>query len=114
MEKELTKEELSSSNKYWFENFKLKSKQIDSLCTRTAERLGSIDFEIWRYDRGDVSGLVATKNLIRLRGEKEALEHILRHFHGFIDVDYLIANDNGREDIERNKTRKDRINEYGY
>ena len=109
MEKELTENELSASNKYWFENFCQKSNQVDELCTYAAERLGAIDFEIWRYDRGDISGLVATKNLIKWRGEKAALEHILRHFHGFIDIDFLINNDTGREDIERNKTRRDRV-----
>lgn len=108
MEKVLTKEELSTSNKYWFENFCQKSNQVDKLCTDAAERLGEIDFEIWRYDRGDISGLVATKNLIKWRGEKVALEHILRHFHGFLDIDFLIANDTGRENIERNKTRSER------
>ena len=109
MEKEkMSSEELSASNRYWFENFSQKSNQIDNLCTYAAETLGKIDFEIWRCDRGDVSGLVAAKKLIELRGEKRALDHILTHFFGFVPLDYLIANDLGREDIERNKTRAKR------
>ncbi|MAF26017.1 hypothetical protein CL634_10670 [bacterium] len=108
MKKEMSKEKLAASNSYWFENFCQKSNQVDKLCVYAAERLGAIDFEIWRNKRGDTSGMVATKNLIKWRGEKVALEHILRHFHGFIDIDFLIANDTGREDIERNKTREGR------
>ena len=108
MEKELTKKQLSTSNKYWFEEFRQKSNQVDNLCTYAAGRLGKIDFEMWRYDKGEVKGLVANKKLIELRGEKFALDHILMHFFGFIPLDYLIANDLGREDIERNKTRKQR------
>ena len=105
----ITKKELELSHKYWVANFKEKQKSIDKLCVRTAERLGAIDFEIWRNKRGDTSGLIVSKNLIKWRGEKEALEGILRHFHGFLDLDYIIANDTGREDIERNKTRGERV-----
>jgi len=107
MKKELNKKELEASNIYWFENFSQKSNQVDKLCTHAAERLGEIDFEIWRYDRGDINDAVAT-SFAGWRGEKVALEHILRHFHGFIDVGFLIANDTGRENIERNKTRAER------
>ena len=105
MKKVLTKEELSASNNYWFENFSQKANQVDNLCTYAAERLGKIDFEMWRDDR---SGLVHAKKLIELRGEKAALDRILEHFHGFLDLDFLIANDIGRENIERNKTREKR------
>ena len=108
MSKEMTHDELSASNTYWFENFSQKSNQVDKLCTYAAERLGKIDFEIWRNDIGHTTGLVVAKKLIELRGEKAALDHILRHFFGFIPLDYLIANDTGRENIERNKTRDKR------
>ena len=110
MKKDLSKKELSASNSYWFENFSQKSNQVDALCTYAAERLGKIDFEMWRYERGDTtsSGLVASKRRISMLGEKVILDRILTHFHGFLDIDYLIANDTGRENIERNKTRKDR------
>ena len=104
----MTKKELEISNSYWFENFSQKSRQIDDLCTYAAERLGKIDFEMWRYYKGEVKGLVANKKIIELRGEKYALDRILMHFFGFIPLDFLIANDIGRENIERNETRKER------
>ena len=105
------KESITTSNRYWFENFSQKSNQIDALCTYAAETLGKIDYEIWRYDNGEYpTGLVASKRLIAMRGEKKALDHILRHFFGFLPLDFLIANDLGRENIERNKTRKQRFN----
>ena len=108
MKEQLTSEQLSTSNKYWFENFCQKSNQVDALCTYAAENLGRIDYEIWRYNKGEVSGLVANKHILMLRGQKTQLDHILTHFHGFLDLDFLIANDLGQEDIERNKTREER------
>ena len=93
---------------YWYTEYRNQARKIDELCTRTAESLGKIDFEMWRHKRGDTSGLVAAKKLISLRGEKAALDQILIHFHGFLAIEYLIANDTGRENIERNKTRDQR------
>ena len=99
---DITMEELKTSHKYWVTNFNEKQKSIDKLCTQTAERLGRIDYQLWRKDGIDY--------MLRyeLTGKRDVLYDILRHFHGFIDLDYLIANDGGQEDIERNKTRAER------
>ena len=99
----LSRKELELSHKYWVTNFNEKQKSIDKLCTKTAERLGQIDYYLWRKEQLDYI------HRYELIVERDTLYGILRHFHGFIDVDYLVANDGGREDIERNKTRKKRV-----
>ena len=66
--KPLTYQELETSNRYWFENFSQKSKQIDNLCVQTAQRLGKIDFEIWRDSNPSVKKklIVFFKRKLRL------------------------------------------------
>ena len=100
---DITYEELQLSHKYWVANFNEKQKSIDKLCTRSAERLGEIDYYFWRKE--DIDYIHRYELIV----ERDVLLNTLRHFHGFIDLDYLIANDNGRENIERNKTRKKRV-----
>ena len=99
----ITKKELQTSHDYWVANFNEKAKSIDKLCVKSAERLGEIDYQLWRPRV--YSGQSAT---IALKTEKSVLENIIRHFIGFVDIDYVIANDLAPEGIERNKTRKDR------
>lgn len=99
---DITKEELELSHKYWVANFNEKQKSIDKLCTRSAEHLGRIDYLLWRKEGIDYI------HRYELVARRDILLDILRHFHGFIDLDFLIANDTGEENIERNKTRAER------
>ena len=99
MKKELTKKELATSNKYWFEEFCQKSKQVDKLCVKSAERLGEIDWILWRGADHDRTALYV---------EKRCLEDVIKHFIGFVDLEYITGHDLSPESIERNKTRKDR------
>ena len=103
MKKELTKKELATSNKYWFEEFCQKSKQVDKLCVKSAERLGQIDYRLWK-DGVDICHEKRAALLV----EKTVLEDVIKHFIGFVDLEYITGHDLSPESIERNKTRKDR------
>ena len=95
----ITNKELQASHDYWVANFNEKQKSIDKICVRSAERLGEIDWILWRPSKHDQSALYI---------EKRCLENILKHFIGFVDLEYVIGHDLSPESIERNKTREDR------
>jgi hypothetical protein len=96
----ITLEELQTSHDYWVANFNEKAKSIDKICVKSAERLGEIDWILWRPSKHDQSALYI---------EKRCLEDILRHFIGFVDLEYVVGHDLSPESIERNKTREDRL-----
>ena len=99
---EISKEELQTSHDYWVSNYNEKSKSIDKLCVRTAERLGEIDYQLWRDDNGDY---MAHERRAELLVERRILEETLLHFHGFVDKDYVKGHDLSSESITRHKSR---------
>ena len=96
----ITKKALQISHDYWVANFNEKAKSIVKLCVKSAERLGQIDWILWRPSKHDQSALYI---------EKRCLEDILRHSIGFVDLEYVVGHDLSPESIERNKTREDRL-----
>jgi len=100
MSSTITKKELQASHDWWVANFNEKAKSIDKLCVKSATRLGVIDWILWRPTKHDQSALYI---------EKRCLEDILKHFIGFVDLEYIISHDLSPESIARNKTREDRI-----
>lgn len=103
MSTEVTKEELLTSANYWRDCFEEKAKSVDKICVRTAERLGEIDYHLWK-DGADI----CYEKRAGLLVEKTVLENIIRHFIGFVDLEYITGHDLSPESIERSKSRADR------
>jgi hypothetical protein len=101
--KTLAREELEASNKYWLANYNEKVKSIDKLCVDTAERLGKIDYEIWKDKTNNLNMNHETLEVLLV--ERTCLESILIHFHGFVDKDYVKGHDLSPESIKRHDSR---------
>jgi hypothetical protein len=98
--------ELDASHNYWVVNYNTKADQIDKLCVKAAESLGNIDYQLWRHKTN--KKYMGEEAVCELMTKRETLENVLIHFTGFIDIDFLIANDLAPEGIERNETRRER------
>ena len=100
----ITKKALQISHDYWVANFNEKAKSIDKFCVKSAERLGQIDHQLWK------EGVeVCYEKRAELLVEKRCLEDTIKHFIGFVDLEYITGHDLSPESIERNKTREDRV-----
>ena len=102
--KKITLEALQASHDYWVANFEEKQKSIDKFMVKTANRLGQIDYKLKKR-----AAFTSHEARTRLYEERDVLEGNLIHFHGFIDVDFLISHDLAPESIARAKYRRDRI-----
>ena len=98
--------EQMASHEYWVYNYNVKADQIDKLCVKAAESLGNLDYQLWRHKTN--KKYLDEAVVCEVMTKRETLENVLIHFTGFIDIDFLIANDSAPEGIERNKTRKER------
>ena len=103
MSSTITLAELQTSHDYWVDGFNEKQKSIDELCVQTAERLGQMDHQLWKE-----GAEVGYEERAALLVEKNCLEDILKHFIGFVDLEYVVGHDLSPESIERNKTREAR------
>jgi len=92
---EISKAELQTSSNYWYAHYIEKTKSIDKLCVKSAERINKLTYAIEKLN--------GKEDLFGWHTERRTLEDILIHFHGFVDIEYVKGHDLEPESILRHK-----------